>query len=332
MKLRITRWLLIFLVFIGFVVALLLGKTYFQRDNSVTSNPDIVKWSQYPKFHSNFAENQQNEPQDSPRSKSNSAITPPMDSPTNSNSDTATPPIDTPTDVNNDTTISSAIDTPTNYNSDTITSSSIETITAFANYKPRYEVAWANPTNFGERYSTDINGEPVNNQPIIVLHETSFSASSAINFFQNPHEDDSKQASYHTMIKLDGTVVYIVPPEKRAFGAGNSVFEGSKGVETVKTNAELPPSVNNFAYHAALETPPSAYGNEQETHSGYTEAQYHSLAWLIAQSDVPDERITTHRAVDRSGQRIDPRSFDFDKFLNLLHSYRQANLMQQHRG
>ncbi|MUG98949.1 N-acetylmuramoyl-L-alanine amidase [Scytonema sp. UIC 10036] len=199
---------------------------------------------------------------------------------------------------------------------------SVKTTAAFEAYKPRYEIAWANPSNYGDRFATDVNGTPVNNQPIIVLHETAAPASSAINFFKNSHEDENVQASYHTMIKLDGTVVYLVPPDKRAFGAGNSVFEGSQGEETVKTNPDLPPSVNNFAYHVGLETPPDGVGTKETTHTGYTEEQYHSLAWLIAQSNVPDERITTHKAVDRSGQRIDPRSFDFDKFWNLLHSFR----------
>ncbi|NJR73152.1 MAG: N-acetylmuramoyl-L-alanine amidase [Scytonema sp. CRU_2_7] len=200
--------------------------------------------------------------------------------------------------------------------------SPIKTTAAFRAYKPRYEIAWANPTNFGERLAKDADGTLVNNLPLIVLHETAAPASSAINFFQTPHDDSNVQASYHTMIKLDGTVVYTVPPEKRAFGAANSVFDGSLGSETVQTNPDLPPSVNNFAYHVSLETPPSGVMNNEPTHTGYTEAQYQSLAWLIAQSNVPDQRITTHRDVDRSGQRIDPRSFDLNKFFNVLHSFR----------
>ncbi|MEC4818790.1 MAG: N-acetylmuramoyl-L-alanine amidase [Scytonema sp. PMC 1069.18] len=203
---------------------------------------------------------------------------------------------------------------------------SVKTTAAFAAYKPRYEIAWADPSNYGERYAKDVNGMPVNLPPIIVLHETAAPASSAVNFFQTPHDDDNVQASYHTMIKLDGTVVYIVPPEKRAYGAANSVFETLKGLETVQTNPELPPSVNNFAYHIGLETPPSGLENNEPTHNGYTDAQYQSLAWLVAQSNVPDERITTHKAVDRSGQRIDPRSFEFNKFLTILHSFRVLEL------
>ena len=194
----------------------------------------------------------------------------------------------------------------------------------FQQYKPKYIIDLADPSNYGDRYLVDINGSRLQNQPIVVIHETSNSASSAINTFKTHHTDDSQQVSYHTLITLDGTVVYLVPPEKRAYGAGNSVFEGIWGIETVQTNPNLPSSVNNFAYHVSLETPPEAHGkHEYKTHSGYTDVQYKSLAWLIAQSEIPDARITTHRMVDRSGQRIDPRSFDFNKFFDLLHKYRQ---------
>ncbi|MEH1814539.1 MAG: peptidoglycan recognition family protein [Nostoc sp.] len=199
------------------------------------------------------------------------------------------------------------------------------TTQAFAQYRPNYQVVSVDPSNYGERYTQDVNGIPLSNQPIIVIHETGYSASSAINFFQVAHTDEGVQASYHALIKLDGTVVYLVPPEKRAFGAANSVFDGSQGVETVQTNPTLPASVNNFAYHVSLETPPDGYdASSQQTHSGYTEAQYNSLAWLIAQSQVPDDRITTHHLVDRSGKKVDPISFDGNKFLSLLNTYRQV--------
>ncbi len=196
----------------------------------------------------------------------------------------------------------------------------------FRSYQPKYTVAWADSSNYGDRFATDINGTPLANPPIIVLHETTNSAQSAVNTFKrNNSGDENKQVSYHTLIARNGLVVYLVPPDKRAFGAGNSVFESKNGVETVQTNPTLNPSVNNFAYHVSLETPPDAWDQNVTSHSGYTDEQYYALAWLIAQSDVPDDRITTHRIVDRSGQRIDPVSFDFDKFLSILHTFRVKN-------
>jgi hypothetical protein len=176
-------------------------------------------------------------------------------------------------------------------------------------YTPREEVALANPTNFGERYLQDVNGRPVDNAPIIVLHETVIPAWQTVRAFQTYHPQDEDQASYHSLIKRDGTIFYMVPPDKRAFGAGNSVFNG----ESVKTNRLYPPSVNNFAYHISFETPPDGRNNGNY-HSGYTDLQYESLAWLAARTGVPENRITYHKAVDRSGSRKDPRSYDPQKF------------------
>ncbi|MGF1601702.1 MAG: peptidoglycan recognition family protein [Thermosynechococcaceae cyanobacterium] len=189
-------------------------------------------------------------------------------------------------------------------------------------YQPKQFQAAVHPSNYGERYARDAAGQPAKNDWIIVLHETVGSGTSAINHFQTPHPEDGDQASYHALIWLDGTIIYLVPPEKRAFGAGNSVFEGDRGPETVKTNPGLPPSVNNFAYHISLETPPNGRESKEPTHSGYTQAQYQSLAWLVARTGVPGNRITTHRNVDRSGNRGDPRSFDVATFQSMLSLYR----------
>ncbi|MDB9524462.1 peptidoglycan recognition family protein [Oscillatoria sp. CS-180] len=187
-------------------------------------------------------------------------------------------------------------------------------------YQPRQVIQLADPSNYGDRYSTDAFGQPVSNQFIAVLHETVGSAQSALNLFQTYHANDNDQVSYHTLIGRDGTIYYIVPPEKRAYGAGNSVFNGPSGPETVTTNPAFPSSVNNFAYHISLETPSDGRGNGP-THSGYTQAQYESTAWLLAQSSIPDDRITTHKAVDRSGSRQDPRMFEFSRFFGLLRQY-----------
>lgn len=195
------------------------------------------------------------------------------------------------------------------------------TVAQATGYQPRQVIQLADPSNYGDRYSTDAYGQPLSNQFIAVMHETVGSAQSALNLFQTYHPNDNDQVSYHTLIGRDGTIYYIVPPEKRAFGAGNSVFNGPNGPETVTTNPAFPSSVNNFAYHVSLETPGDGRGNGP-SHSGYTQAQYEALAWLLAQSSIPDNRITTHKAVDRSGSRQDPRSFDTNRFFSLLHRYR----------
>jgi hypothetical protein len=196
------------------------------------------------------------------------------------------------------------------------------------NYSPKEEIALAHFTNYGERFARDLNGKPVSNQPIIVLHETVASAQSAINLFQTPHFwDDSSQVSYHALIRRNGAIIYVVPPDKRAFGAGNSVFKSPQGIEAVKTNPDFPPSVNNFAYHISLETPSDGFNNAYR-HSGYSTAQYQSLAWLASKTGVPDSRITTHKAVDRSRSRMDPRSFDYKRFFALLKTYpRQTEIV-----
>lgn len=189
------------------------------------------------------------------------------------------------------------------------------------NYTPREEIELADLTNFGDRYLRDVHGRSAVRDPIVVLHETVGTAQSAVNYFQTPHPRDEDQVSYHTLIREDGTVIYLVPPDKRAYGAGDSVFRSENGMEeAVQTNPDFPPSVNNFAYHISLETPADG-DNNNTTHSGYTGAQYQSLAWLVSKTGVPESRVTMHKIVDRSGQRMDPRSFNPQTFLNLLKSY-----------
>jgi hypothetical protein len=187
-------------------------------------------------------------------------------------------------------------------------------------YTPREQITLIDPSNYGERFLKDVNGNPASMEAIVVLHETVGTASSAINFFRTYHPNDADQSSYHTLIKRDGTIVYLVPPDKRAYGAGNSVFFSSKGVEAVKTHPKFPPSVNNFAYHISFESPSDGMNN-RANHRGYTAMQYASLAWLVAKTGVPNDRITTHKLVDQSGSRMDPRSFNMSQLLARLNIY-----------
>jgi N-acetylmuramoyl-L-alanine amidase len=191
--------------------------------------------------------------------------------------------------------------------------------------KPRQRVEWAYPTNYGERVSQDIHGTLVRNPLIVVIHETVGSAESAVNYFKTPnYSHEADQVSYHALIGLDGTIIFTVPFQYRAFGAGNSVFMGAQGPESVQTNAKVPASVNNFAYHFSLETPGDGRNNA-DRHSGYTVKQYQSLAWLVRYTKVPEARVTYHKIIDRSGTRKDPRSFNRDLFLQSLHHQQAAN-------
>ncbi|MEB3353829.1 MAG: peptidoglycan recognition family protein [Cyanobacteriota bacterium] len=167
------------------------------------------------------------------------------------------------------------------------------------------------PTNYGERFNRDAFGNPLDPTPrVVVLHETVYGMSSAINTFRTPHPRDEDQVSYHALVGLDGSVVLLLDPSKRAFGAGNSAFRGQWAV----TNPSVGGSVNNFALHISLETPIDGE-HDGPRHSGYTAAQYDGLAALLAlwmqTYPIPADQITTHRAVDLGGERADPRSFDW---------------------
>jgi hypothetical protein len=174
------------------------------------------------------------------------------------------------------------------------------------------------PTNFGERFRVNPWGVALNPDPrVVVLHETVYSLQSAVNTFMTPHPRDADQVSYHTVIGLDGKIVDLVDPLKRAYGAGYSAFLGEWAV----TNAKIRGSVNNFALHLSLETPQDGR-NSRSSHSGYSSAQYDSLAlvvkdWIDRFGFTP-AAITTHRHVDLGGERGDPRSFDWQELQTRL--------------
>jgi len=178
-------------------------------------------------------------------------------------------------------------------------------------------------SNYGKRYRKDPWNQTINPMPrVIVLHETSNTLTSAINTFQTPHANDNDQVSYHTLIGREGRVVDVVDPLHRAYGAGYSAFLGEWAV----TNPEFMGSVNNFALHLSLETPPDGYLGGK-THSGYTEEQYDALAVVLSDwmesFGISPEAITTHEHVDLGGERGDPRSFDWPQLQVRLASLQQ---------
>jgi N-acetylmuramoyl-L-alanine amidase len=174
------------------------------------------------------------------------------------------------------------------------------------------------PTNFGERYDKDAYGRLIDATPrVVVLHETVYPLSSALNTFMTPHPRDEDQVSYHTRVGQDGRVLDLVDPLSRAYGAGFSAFLGEWAI----TNRKLKGSINNFALHLSLETPPSG-ANANRSHVGYTSKQYDALALVLSgwirSFNLPPAAITTHRHVDLGGERDDPRSFDWSKLQTRL--------------
>lgn len=176
------------------------------------------------------------------------------------------------------------------------------------------ENALAHRTNYGDRQDRDHWGRPLKSKPqLIVLHETVIDLKQTINLFQTPHPEDDQQASYHLLIDREGNRWRIVPDANRAYGSGMSAF----GDATQRTKPGAVGSINNIALHVSLVSPDD--GREDgDAHSGYTEAQYKSLAGQIliwqAMYGIPMSRVTSHLAVDRSHSRYDPRSFRWDRF------------------
>jgi len=174
------------------------------------------------------------------------------------------------------------------------------------------------PSNYSERHKQDAFGNRIDPKPrVVVLHETVYGLGSAINTFVTHHPQDDDQVSYHMLIGEDGRIIQALDPSKRAFGAGNSAFDG----EWVITNPKAGGSINNFALHLSLETPLDGEDNDL-SHSGYSQAQYDALAVVLAQwmmnYKISAENITTHRHVDLGGERADPRSFDWNELKERL--------------
>ena len=174
------------------------------------------------------------------------------------------------------------------------------------------------PSNYSERHKQDAFGNRIDPKPrVVVLHETVYGLGSAINTFVTPHPKDDDQVSYHMLIGEDGRIIQALDPSKRAFGAGNSAFDG----EWVITNPKAGGSINNFALHLSLETPLDGEDNDL-SHSGYSQAQYDALAIVLAQwmmnYKISAENITTHRHVDLGGERGDPRSFNWNELKERL--------------
>lgn len=179
---------------------------------------------------------------------------------------------------------------------------------------PSEQMVLADPSNFGEREALDAWGRTIKSSPqLIVLHETVISGPQTVALFKTHHPEDAQQVSYHLLIERDGSRLRTVPDQQRAYGAGMSAF----GDATQRTKPTSVGSINNIALHVSLVSPADGR-DDRDGHSGYTEAQYKSLAGQVllwqATFGIPMTRVTTHAAVDRSHSRYDPRSFRWDRF------------------
>ncbi len=199
---------------------------------------------------------------------------------------------------------------------------------AFSKYIPPTLKAQISTNNYTQRSEKNRDGVEEKHKLLVVLHETVVSADAAVKIFQDPNSE----VSYHLLIKRDGTVIQVVDPSARANGAGNSSFNG----ESFKSpNSTASGSVNNFSYHISLESsqqaPISGTASPAELQAYadniYTDAQYESLAYSIAQTGVEPSRIVTHKEVDQSNSRQDPKGFDMTKLRGKLTKYPNKRIL-----
>lgn len=151
---------------------------------------------------------------------------------------------------------------------------------------------------------------------LVVIHETLISAQDSIRL----HGDPEYYASYHALVERSGEITYLTPADSKAYAAANSAYTDAFG-EIQEVNG----SVDDFAYHIALETPPDGYNAFKTAHIGYTKEQYKSLAWLVAATGVRKDRIVTHGEI-RTPTTSEPRCFNFDYFFSL---YEQARVVSK---
>lgn len=144
---------------------------------------------------------------------------------------------------------------------------------------------------------------------LVVLHETLITAQECILL----HGDADYYASYHALIHRSGLITYLTPSDCKAYAASNSRFINNLGEEE-----HIQDSVDDFAYHIALETPPDGLTRPlQEYHIGYTKEQYKSLAWLCRATGVLLSRIVDHSDISLNKPTLrEPRCFN-DAYFSL---------------
>ncbi len=129
----------------------------------------------------------------------------------------------------------------------------------------------------------------------IVLHATvEPTTEGTIGIFLNP----ARQVSAHFVAGRDGRVVQMVPIERRAWHAGNSLLENA-------------PRVNDYSVGIEMV-------NLNDGKDPYPDAQMEAVAGVIrlvrSRYEVPDTRIVSHAQIALpAGRKSDPLHFDFEK-------------------
>lgn len=144
-------------------------------------------------------------------------------------------------------------------------------------------------------------------RPLVVIHESILPYNRTLAYCQS----GLVKGSYHTIIKLDGSIVRLVDPSMKCYGAGPSSYKYPDG-----TREEINGSVDPFAYHVCLISPMNS-DEALDYHDGYTDEQYESLAWILSRTGLSWERFTTHQAVDDTRTVKDPRNLDVERLFYL---------------
>jgi hypothetical protein len=162
------------------------------------------------------------------------------------------------------------------------------------------------PSPFSDNRMTR-DGTMTQHAPIFVIHETLGTYENAVANFSGKRNPG---VSIHAMIDKDGEIRFFVPPNQSARAAGESEFRNGDGdvereMREDTRNGQPTYSVNKFAIQVELVSPQSGrFKNPalgiKESHRGYTEEQYKSLAWFLALTGIPMDQVTYHREVDAS--------------------------------
>ncbi len=133
----------------------------------------------------------------------------------------------------------------------------------------------------------------------VVLHSTVVpTTEETVKIFLDP----KREVSAHFVVGKDGQIIQMVPVEKRAWHAGDSVLDGKSRVNEYSVGIEMV--------------------NLNDGHDPYPDAQVHAVAGIIrflrSRYDLPDSHIVSHEKIALPpGRKSDPANFDFPRLYEL---------------